>query len=216
MRDGTRCLTRGAGSNRDQAEQAAALLLCEHPGVRRNLAKPQNHAKRKNSSVQSADNATGHSRKSARPEQDPMDEVSDDPCASNISSTPPPGQSLPASSTEWFVHNPKLYLLRYAEEDALRVEWDRVESGAAHCPQYTTTVRIAGAKDDVCETATARTKRDAESAAALAACRTLRASGLLKHPTRRSVRADEALVCDEVLAATDDASTEHYHADPTL
>ena len=53
LRDGTRCLTRGAGSNRDQAEQAAALLLCEHPGVRRNLAKVQNHAKRKNSEFNS-------------------------------------------------------------------------------------------------------------------------------------------------------------------
>ena len=38
--DGTRILTRGTGSSRESAERAAALLLCEHPGVCVHLQQP--------------------------------------------------------------------------------------------------------------------------------------------------------------------------------
>lgn len=40
LADGTRILTRGTGLSRKNAERAAALLLCEHPGVCVHLQQP--------------------------------------------------------------------------------------------------------------------------------------------------------------------------------
>ena len=88
-------------------------------------------------------------------------------------------------STEWFAHNPKLYLLRYSQQYSLDLDWDREETGPAHGRAFHTTVRVplpGMLADPLYETAQGRTKREAENAAALAACRTLCAANLLHDP----------------------------------
>jgi ATP-dependent RNA helicase DHX36 len=96
-----------------------------------------------------------------------------------------------AISTEWYAHNPKLYLTRYSEQHALQIDWERGTRGPEHGKEFCTTVRVplpGMLAEPLCETAWARTKREAEGTAATAMCRKLSAMGLMDEPQQQKTR----------------------------
>lgn len=95
---------------------------------------------------------------------------------------------LAGSSTEWYAHNPKLYLLRYSEQYSVELDWERGTKGPDHGKEFYTTLRVplpGILAAPLCETAWARSKREAESTAAMSACRQLCMMGLLENPQEK-------------------------------
>ena len=95
------------------------------------------------------------------------------------------------SSTEWYAHNPKLYLLRYSEQHSVELDWERGVTGPGNRQNFFTTLRVplpGMLAEPLCETAWARTKREAEGTAATEACRKLCTMGLLDDPQKTKMR----------------------------
>lgn len=101
-------------------------------------------------------------------------------------------EDIPARpSTHWFTHNPKLYLLRYSEEHSLELAWERGTRGPEHGKEFFTTLRVplpGILAEPITENAWARTKREAEGTAAMAACLKLFEMGLLEDPQEQKAR----------------------------
>lgn len=98
------------------------------------------------------------------------------------------GGTAAEQTTEWYAHNPKLYLLRYSEQFSMELDWQRGHRGPEHHRQFFVTLRVplpGMLAEPLCETASSRTKREAEGEVATAACRTLFRMGLLEDPQEK-------------------------------
>jgi HrpA-like RNA helicase len=100
-------------------------------------------------------------------------------------------KSEATKSSEWFFHNPKLYLVRYAQQSSVELNWQRAEHGPPHRRRFfsSLTVPRQGGGENFHELASCRTKKQADAIVALAICRKLVAANLLQDPSAEKTAA---------------------------
>eukprot|EP01047_Picozoa_sp_COSAG01_P093482 COSAG01_NODE_24607_length_773_cov_0.989614_2_plen_127_part_01 len=60
--------------------------------------------------------------------------------ASVVKQQQSPDSTPAGSSTEWYAHNPKLYLLRYSEQHSVELDWERGVKGPGNRQEFYTTL----------------------------------------------------------------------------
>eukprot|EP01050_Picozoa_sp_SAG11_P010541 SAG11_NODE_1060_length_6001_cov_2.264317_3_plen_871_part_00 len=88
------------------------------------------------------------------------------------------------TSEDWFLQNPKLYLLRYSQQHGVEMNWQRHERGKPNSKQFfvALTVPRVDSTEPFFESASDRTKRQADFLVASAMCKRLVDANLLHKP----------------------------------